>query len=94
MSVLSLDSVVVASEDAVSQELSGEALVLSLTRAEYFGLNDTGTFVWNLLRAPISVRDICTQLVEAFEVVPAEAERDVLELLARLEAERLLTITS
>jgi hypothetical protein len=43
MNALSLDSTIVVSPEVVSQELEGELVLLSLDRAEYFGLNATGT---------------------------------------------------
>lgn len=84
MSPLSLDSNVVAADDVVTQELEGEMVLLSLDRAEYFGLNATGTVVWNGLVNGRDLRAIAAALVEQFAVDAERATEDVLVLVQQL----------
>jgi hypothetical protein len=84
MSELTLDSAVVVSADVVTQELEGELVLLSLDRAEYFGLNATGTVVWNGLVHGSGLRAIAQALVEQFEVDAEHADADVLALARQL----------
>lgn len=84
MSALTLDSAVVVSDDVVTQELEGEMVLLSLDRAEYFGLNATGTVVWNGLVNGHGLREIANVLVEQFTVDAEQASSDVLALAQQL----------
>ena len=84
MTVLTLDSTLVVSDDVVSQELEGEMVLLSLDRAEYFGLNATGTVVWNGLVHGLGLRAIVNSLTEEFSVDGERAASDVLAVAQQL----------
>ena len=72
------------SEDVLFQNLDGEAVLLDLASETYFGLNEVGTRVWELLESPMSLGEIATQLQSEYEVESARAESDVLDLATRL----------
>lgn len=84
MNSLTLDSTLVLSHDVVSQELDGETVLLSLDRAEYFGLNATGTVVWNGLTNGLGLRAIVANLTQEFSVESEQATADVLALAQQL----------
>ena len=91
MTTISLDSIIVVSPEVVSQELEGELVLLSLDRAEYFGLNATGTHIWNGLVSGLALGEIATRLAEAFDVDVERARADVLALARKLVEEGLAT---
>ena len=72
------------SEDVLSQNLDGEAVLLDLASETYFGLNEVGTRVWELLESSRSLGEIATLLQSEYEVESARAESDVLDLATRL----------
>ncbi len=65
-----------------------EAVLLDLDSGQYYGLNNVGTRIWQLLGAGHSASSICELVVQEFEV--AEAEADVEALIKMLLAKRLL----
>lgn len=72
------------SEDVLFQNLDGEAVLLDLASETYFGLNEVGTRVWELLESSRSLGEIATLLQSEYEVESARAESDVLDLATRL----------
>lgn len=84
MNGLTLDAVLVMSEDVVTQELEGEMVLLSLDRAEYFGLNATGTVMWNALVNGRTLREIAATVAQDFAVDAQRASDDVLTLAQHL----------
>jgi hypothetical protein len=70
--------------------VDGEAVILELDRGEYYGLNDVGTRVWQLLEKEASVDGVVDKLLEEFEVDRETLAADVLELLQDLEGHQLL----
>ena len=72
------------SEDVLFQNLDGEAVLLDLASETYFGLNEVGTRVWELLESSMSLGEIATLLQSEYEVESARAESDVLDLATRL----------
>lgn len=80
----------VVSSEQVSCELGGEAVILHTGRGVYFGLNEVGAEIWNLLQQPRAVPEICEAITQSYAVSPQECERDVHELLKQLSEAGLI----
>ena len=87
-------SVVVASKDQVSSDLAGETILLSLQTAKYYGLDQVGARVWELMQEPIRVAEICGAIGREYDVDPDQCEQDVIALLRELDAQELIEITN
>jgi len=81
---LSPDSLVRVSSNQVYSQLGNEVAILELDRGVYYGLNDTGSFLWNLMQKPVRVNEMSAALVEEFEIDAETAEQDLLRVLADL----------
>jgi hypothetical protein len=81
---VSLDSVVAASKDQVSSDLGGEAAILDLEAGVYYGLDEVGARIWELIQEPRSAREVRDALLAEYDVEPERCERDVLALLQEL----------
>jgi hypothetical protein len=86
------DSRFVVSPDQVSCDLGGEAAILHLKSAIYYGLDPVGARVWDLLRTPKTLAEIRDAIVAEYEVDSETCERDLRDLLEKLAAERLIEI--
>jgi hypothetical protein len=89
--VLGYSSVVVA-KDQVSSDLAGEAVILNLKSGKYYGLDEVGSRIWNLIQEPRTLNDIRNVILEEYEVEPEHCERDLLILLQELAAEGLIEV--
>src|SRR5215213_5869828 len=85
-------STVVAAEDQVSSDLGGETAILDLKAGMYYGLDDVGARVWDLVQEPRNVGDIRDILLEEYDVAPERCERDLLALLQQLANEGLIEV--
>lgn len=83
---------VVAASDVLASEFGDELIILNLRDGVYYGLEDVGARIWQLLQRPISVAALREALVTEFEVDPARCEHDVLTLLADLAGKGLVEI--
>jgi hypothetical protein len=86
--------IVVASKAQVSADLGEEAVILGLSSGVYFGLNEVGLRIWNLLKEPRSVRDILDILMNEYEVENNQCEQDLRSLLQDLQDNGLIEIKS
>ncbi len=85
-------STVVAAKEQVSSDLGGEVAILNLDAGMYYGLDDVGARIWDLVQEPRLVSEIQAAIKEEYDVEPACAERDVLALLQGLAEENLIEI--
>jgi len=90
---VSLDSVVTISEEAVSRELDGEAVILELESGTYFGLNPVGTRVWALIGQHSSLRGVFDVLRREYDVAPDVLESDLVGLVEQLRAKGLVHVS-
>jgi Coenzyme PQQ synthesis protein D (PqqD) len=89
---LSSASIVVASKEQVSCALGDEAAILNMKNSVYYGLDPLGTRIWNLLREPRRVREVCDAILDEYDVERERCERDVLDLLEKMRSEGLVEI--
>jgi len=92
MSKISLDSTIVRSSDQVSTDLGGEAVILGLRSGEYYELKAVGARIWDLIREPITPRDLLNVLVNDYAVERARCEHDLLAVLENLASEGLVDV--
>ena len=88
------EDIVCASVDQVSTEVSGEAVILNLEDGTYYGLNLVGARVWNLLKSPISVREIEEALLEEYDVAQEVCHRELMALLGELASYGLIEVSN
>lgn len=85
---LNKNSVLMASQDQVSADLSSESaesvVILNLKDGVYYELKEVGTRVWSLLQQPSSVQSILDKLLEEYEVDAERCEADLLALAENL----------
>lgn len=89
---ITVESIVAVAADQVSCELEGEAAILNLKSGAYHGLDPIGLTVWNLMAQPIEVAKIVDNMIAQYDVDRERCERDILELLAELDARGLIQI--
>jgi len=90
--MLSLHSIVAVAGEQISSDLAGEAVILNLKHGVYYGLDDVGARIWNLIHDPRSVEQVCDRIFEEYDVSAGQCESDVLALLDELAAAGLIEI--
>jgi hypothetical protein len=91
---VSVDSTVVASAGQVSSDFGEEVAILDFKAGVYYGVDDVGARVWQLVQEPKKVREIRNALLEEYEVEPVRCERDLIALLRNLAGEELIEISN
>ena len=90
---VSLDARVSISEDIVCRELDGEAVILNLQTGLYFGLDDVGTRIWQLMQECGSLRQVFDSLCEEYDAPSETLQADLLHLVSELDAKGLLVVS-
>lgn len=86
-------STVVATENQISTEMDDEEIILHLDSDRYYGLNDVGTLIWNLVQEERTVAEIRIEIVDEYEVEPQRCEEDIDAFLTELAEQDLIEIT-
>ena len=79
-----------APEHVMFRELDGEAVLLNLQNEMYYGLDETGTRMWQLLTTADSVQAAMDILLEEYDVNPETLEQDLVQMITELKSHGLL----
>ena len=80
------------SDEVLVRHLQGETVLLDLKSQHYFGLDEVGTRLWQLLAEHGETRAVVDAMVAEFDVERARVEGDLADFLSRLEAAELVTV--
>jgi hypothetical protein len=87
-------SVIVASKDQVSTNLSGEAVILGMRDGVYYGLDPIGARIWALVQAPRAIDEVASTITAEYDVSRERALADLLALAGQLMERGLLEIVA
>jgi len=87
---LSRSSKIVVSKNVVSCDLSGETAMLDMKEGIYYGLNEMGTIIWELIQKPITIQEIVDNILEEYEVDEETCYEDVVELTEQMLENKLI----
>lgn len=93
--LITADTLLAISREQVSCDISGETVILSLKNAAYYGLDPVATRIWQLLKDPRTIAQVCEVLLTEYEDVDAErCTNEVIALSEQLLDWGLVEITS
>ncbi len=78
------------SAEVLYQTVAGESVLLDLRSQKYFGLNEVGTRLWELLQQSPDLSVARDRLLEEFQVPAGQLEQDLNTLIENLLAAGLV----
>jgi hypothetical protein len=78
--------------DVLVQELEGESVLLNLNSGRYFGLDEVGTRMWQVLTTAGSIEAAHEMLVNEYDVEPERLRHDLELLVEKLAGHGLLEV--
>ena len=80
-------------ETTLFQELDGECVLLNLANESYYGLNETGTRMWDVLSDSDSISNALDVLTKEYETDEKTLRTDLYQLIDELLKNQLVTIS-
>ena len=90
--MLNLDQRITLSTEVLSQEVSGETVLLDLGSENYVGLDEVGTRIWQLLKEHEHLRIVYNTLLSEYEVDEARLAQDLENLLTEISDLGLISL--
>lgn len=78
------------SQHAVESRVGEETVLLHLENATYYGLDATGTRIWELLKEGVRPPAICRAIADEYAVTLAQVEEDARRFLGDLIAHSIV----
>jgi len=89
---VNLDDRAAIPPEVLVRQLGEETVILDLASGTYFGLDESGTRIWQLLQQGATLREVCNAMLAEFDAAPQDIERDVLDLARELSGRGLIRI--
>ncbi len=93
MKEITKNSIICRSTEVVFNKLDEEIMMMSIENSEYYGLDNIGSRVWEILANPSTFSQIIEILMKEFEVTEENCFADVKEFLKSLDEKKLITIS-
>ena len=87
---IGLETSVVRADDLLSSVIDDEVMMLNIITEKYHSLDGVGARIWELLDQPRRISEICSQLLEEYDVDRPACEDDVLQFVRTLIDARLV----
>ncbi len=94
MTELTSSATVVRSPELLFSSIDRELVIFEIKQDTYFSLDDIGADIWRRLERPVAVTALCSGLAEHYVAEPSVIERDVLVLLAEMQAAGLVVVSA
>lgn len=72
--------------ELIAADMDGEKVMMSIADGKYYGINQVGSRIWELLESPASVEEICRKITDEFEVEESQCRSDLNKFLEDLLA--------
>ena len=80
------------SPEVLFRELEGEAVMLDLETERYYGLDETGTRIWQLLDEHGETEAVVAQMLCEYDVAEEQLRNDLVSLLGELAEAGLIRL--
>lgn len=82
------------SPSVIYRDVSGEIVLLNLQSGVYYGLDPVGSRMWQLLMEQRPLDDVCSVMLEEYDVAAEVLRADLSRLVDELSSKGLVTVLS
>ena len=88
--LISVDRKIVISDGIEAANLDGETVLLDINSGHYFGLNEVGSRIVELVKDATTIRQVLDQMLSEYDVDPQRLEQDVASFIQQMIDRRLI----
>jgi len=87
------DKKIIFSESVFAQEVDGEMVLLDMNSENYFGLDETGTSIWQAMQEhQADLQKVLSALLEKYDVEEDVLKRDLAVFIEKLKENGLIEV--
>lgn len=78
--------------EIIAMEMDGEAVLLNLETAHYYGMPKVSSRIWSLIAEPHTIGEVCDSLMQQFDVDRETCEKEVMQFVKVLRHQGLIDV--
>ena len=87
------NAIISPTQSQISSELADEAVILNLDSGIYYGLNEGGARIWELIQQPRSFGELHEALLKEYDVPAEVCKQDLTKILLDLKSANLIEVS-
>jgi hypothetical protein len=76
----------------LTSSLGSETVIMNLENGDYLGLNSVASDIWNLLKEPIAIEKLYSQIINMYNVTEDQCQKEVNDFLKKISEQNMLEI--
>lgn len=94
MSKITLQSTISIVENrCIGSKIGEELMLMDLTTGDYININQVGAIIWELIQTPISVANVCQELMSKCEVDEITCQKDTILFLEEMLEKGIINLS-
>lgn len=91
---LNLDSSIQKVDSFISADLEESLVMMDTEKGQYYNLNKIGAKIWQMADQPVAVSEICSQLIDIYDISDEQCKNEVIAYLTRLSDLSIIKATN
>jgi hypothetical protein len=89
---LQLNQTIVRAPDVYATTIDGDVVVFNVEKGQYYGMQEVGVRIWELIEQPVAIGTLCDTLMDEFSVDRATCEMHVMTFVRDLREAQLIEV--
>ena len=89
---MNLNKKITFADTVFAQEVDGEMVLLDMNSENYFGLDEVGTAIWQVMQEKETLQEVLDVLLEQYEVESDVLEKDLADFVNKLVESELVEV--
>ena len=89
---MNLNQKITFADTVFAQEVDGEMVLLDMNSENYFGLDEVGTAIWQVMQEKEVLQEVYNTLLEQYDVKAEVLEKDLLDFVEKLQDSGLVEV--
>ncbi|MCB2194299.1 MAG: lasso peptide biosynthesis PqqD family chaperone [Bacteroidetes bacterium] len=90
---ITLNTTIQRNPEILASDLDGEKVMMSIQQGEYYGLGKTGTFIWDHIEEPITIKELVALITTKYNVSNEQCFQDIKPFITDLIEKQLIIET-
>ncbi|MFW6352516.1 MAG: lasso peptide biosynthesis PqqD family chaperone [Bacteroidota bacterium] len=91
---LTKNSIIQRKTELLCSKMDEEVVMMNIDKGEYYGLDEIGSRIWQILEKPVHFNDIIQTLTDEYDVEETTCRDDVTAFLKELHEKDLIVVNN
>jgi len=89
---LTSETLIARNTGILANQVGNEVVMMDMEKGKYFGVNKTGSYIWQLLEQPATLGALCERLVTDFGISMEQCTAEVKAFVEQMQKENIIAI--